>query len=733
MTKTVRQIASTRRGFLGGAGSLTFSWVLGPDALLAQAGQGSFEPNVWLTIGRDGDVTIMSPAAEMGQGTLTALPVIIAEELDVDWARVKVMPAPLDAKKYGNPYYNNSLAFASSMTVSAYFTPLRIIGAQARRVLMLAVAERWNVPPSALSTKPGYVIHEASSRKMSYDEIAQFARVPDTLPALTEADLKPFSSFRLIGQSLPRVDIPEKVSGRAHYAIDAQVPNMIYGAELQCPWHGGAPDKIDDSQARKVPGFIDVVTLPNSVGVLADTPFDAFAAKNALKVSWTQGPAARYDSEKTLEDYRAIAQNKDIRGVDFMSQGDVNEAIKKAKRVFTSQFQTRHVYHAQMEPLNATASVSADGKSADVWCGVQSPSAVMNGVAQLLETTPDKIVCHQNYLGGAYGRRSQIEVVLSAVRLAKAAQRPVKLLWQREDDLKGGRFRPATSHYLEAGIDADNRIISWHHRVVAESVIAYTSPPARLEQIGGKDHILMKGSPIAPYDIPHKQAEFVRQQKGIRLAPWRGVGVGHNLPAIEGFIDEIAHQLGKDPLGIRLELTSKNPRANHLLRVVAEMSDWQRKRSETALGIALEEKDETLVAGVAEISLSRSSGDIKVHNFWAAIDCGVCVQPFNTVTQIEGGIIYGIGHVLREEITHVEGLVQQSNFFDYQVMRMDEVPHIEVRVISTPNKPTGVGEDGVPLAGAAIGNAFYALTGVRCFELPMNATRVLKALSSTRI
>jgi isoquinoline 1-oxidoreductase beta subunit len=329
-------------------------------------------------------------------------------------------------------------------------------------------------------------------------------------------------------------------------------------------------------------------------------------------------------------------------------------------------------------------------------------------------------------------RRSQVEVVLDAVLLAKAAGKPVKLQWQREDDMKGGRFRPATVHHLEAGLDAKGTITSWHHRVIAESVVAFTSPPSRLEQLGGKDHILMKGSPLVPYAIPNKRAEFVRQQRGIRLSPWRGVGVGHNLPAIEGFIDEIARATGKDPLDLRLELTASHPRAHHLLETVAQMSDWRRKRDGTALGIAMEEKDETFVAGVAEISLDRKTGKIRVHNVWAAIDCGVCVQPFNTVTQIEGGIIYGIGHVLREEITHVDGRVMQANFADYQVMRMEDVPNVEVKVVSTDNKPTGVGEDGVPLSGATIGNAFYALTGVRVKEVPMTPARILAALGQGR-
>lgn len=718
-----------RRAFGKGFAGLMLGF---PLPASAAPGEQAFAPNVWISIAPDGLVTIMSPAAEMGQGSMTALPVIIAEELDADWSKVRVVPAPIDAKKYGNPYYGGSLAYSSSMTVSAYFTPLRLVGARARRVLIDAAAARWAAPAGELTTEPGVVVHRKSSRRLTYGDIAAFATAPERPPDVVEADLKPFSAFRLIGSSVARVDIPAKTNGSARYAMDARVPGMAYGAVLQCPWDGGAPDTVDDARARAMPGVLDVVRLPNGVGVIADSIERAQAAKNALAVTWTAAPAADYDGERALDDFMMVARDKNQRGVDFAAQGDVEAASRGAVRVLKSEFRTRHVYHAQMEPLNATVAVAADGKSADVWCGSQSPSAVINGVAQLLGTTPDRIECHQHYLGGAYGRRSQIEVVLDATRLSIAAKRPVKLVWSREDDMKSGKFRPATAHYLEAGLDANGRIVSWHHRVVAESVVAYTSPPARLEQLGGKDHILMKGSPVIPYGIPNKRAEYVRRTRGVRLSPWRGVGVGHNLPAIEGFVDEIARAQNRDPLDLRLELTTDNKRASDLLRKVAEMSDWRRRREGTALGLAMEEKDETLAAGVAEISLDRATGLIRVHNFWMAIDCGVAVQPRNIITQMEGGLIYGLGQTLREEITIENGRVKQSNFHDYRVPRMEDCPNVEVAVLSTDNKPTGVGEDGVPLTGATIGNAFLALTGVRVRELPMTPSRVLAALSQGR-
>jgi isoquinoline 1-oxidoreductase beta subunit len=379
--------------------------------------------------------------------------------------------------------------------------------------------------------------------------------------------------------------------------------------------------------------------------------------------------------------------------------------------------------------LSATASVSPDGKSAEIWAGTQGPTNLYGQVARLLQTEPGKITLHQHVLGGGFGRRSQQEVVVDAVTISKAVGKPVKLVWSREDDLTAGKFRPMTAHHIEAGFDAGGKLVAWHHRIVAESVGAYTSaqagtPPAPL------DRIVMKGSPIPQYPIPNKFAEHVVQPGVARLAAFRGVGNGHNAFAAECFLDEIAKDLGKDPIAFRLEITDGVPRMQQLLRTVAEMSAWSRKRDGTAVGVATMVKDDTLAAGVAEVSVDRASGKIKVHNVWCAIDAGIAVQPGNVAAQTEGSIVYGLGHVLREKIVIRDGRVLQSNYTDYEVTRMSDLPNIEVKVVSTDNPPTGAGEDGLPVLACAVGNAIATLTGVRLRELPFAPERVRGALGA---
>ena len=731
MTKHVNVPALNRRHLLKAAG-LTFALSIAPDALSGIDGafadetkREPFVPSVWLTIAPDGTITIVSPAAELGQGSFTTLPLIIAEELDADWAKVKpVFPTNWDDKKYGNPAYNYTFQTSASASVNGYFTSLRIAGAQARRVLLDAVAAKWNVPASELSTEPGIVVHQASGRRIGYGEIAAFASVPAALPKITEKDLKPAASFRLIGKDVGRIDVPLKVTGAAQYGMDVQVPGMVYAAVLQSPYAGGAPLAVDDARARQVVGVTDIVKLPEGVGVIATTVEAAFAAKQLLHVTWGAAAGAHLDSERALDDLAAIGRDKSREGVPYEKDGDAKAAMANAKRVFRGEYRTRYVYHAQMEPMNATAAVGADGKSVELWCGTQAASSLLDGVARLLQTDRTKIALHQQFIGGGFGRRSSNEAVFDAVRLSKAAGKPVKLIWTREDDVAFGKFRPMTAHHIEAGFDAAGKLVAWHHRVVAESVVAYMSGNPKPRQ----DRIVMKGSPIPQYPIANKLAEHVIENRGARLSPWRGVGNGYNAFAIESFIDEIAGELGKDPVAFRLELTEGVPRMQHLLRVVSEMSDWTRARTSTALGVGTMVKDDTLAAGVAEIALDRASGKIKVLNFWAAVDAGIAVQPRNLAAQTEGSIIYALGHVLREKIDIVDGHVQQSNYSDYQVARMSDVPHIEIKIVSTDNHPTGGGEEGVPLVACTVGNAIAKLTGARLRELPFSPERVRGAL-----
>jgi isoquinoline 1-oxidoreductase beta subunit len=681
----------SRRAFLAAAGGFTLALTVRPDQVAGEPPADTpLAPNVWLTIATDGTITIVSPAAEMGQGTFTTLPAILADELDADWGKVRpIVPPEWSEAKYGNPQWNGIFNTTASLATRGYFRPMRIAGAQARRVLIEAVAAKWGVPAAELTTEPSVVVHLPSNRRIGYGEIASFAQSPTELPRIEDKDLKRPESFRYIGKDLPRVELPTKVNGTARYGIDVEVPGMVYAAVLQSPYNGGAPQAIDDAAARSIAGVTEVMKLPAAVAVIGNSFHAAHTAKNRLKVTWTDAPAARHDSERALEEFAAVARDKSRTGVTFARVGDATAAMSGAARIFRGEYRTRYTYHAQMEPMNATASVAPDGKSAEIWTGTQTPTGLLNEVARLLGTERAQITLHQQLIGGGYGRRGgPQDMVLDTVRLAKALGKPVKVIWSREDDIMAGKFRPMTAHHIEAGFDASGKLVAWHHRVVAESVAGYragitgTTAPAL-------DGIVMKGSPLPHYPIPNKLAEHVVETRGARLSSVRGVGVFYNAFAVESFLDEIARELGKDPIAFRLALSQGQLRVQALLHAVAEMSDWGKPREGRGLGVAVMEKDDTLAAGVAEVSIDRATGRIKVHNIWAAIDAGLAVQPRNVAAQTEGGIVFGLGHVLREKITIKNGRVQETNFADYQVPRMSDMPMIAVRVISTDNPPTG--------------------------------------------
>jgi len=731
------EVQISRRGFMAGAGGLTFAFTLG-GGLLGRASEGlaaeaPVRLNAWVTIGTDDLVTIMVPGGEMGQGIMTSLPLILAEELDADWSKVRTQFAPPIPKLYGNPHplLNGNIASLASISVAGYYTPLRMAGAQARLVLLDNVARHWNVPRVELTTQPSVILHAKSGRRISYGEVAKFATVPADPPKVVEADLTKPSEFRLIGRAdIGRVDVPSKVNGTARYGIDVQVPGMVYAAILESPMDGAKPDKVDTSAATKVPGVDRVIPMPFGVAVIGSTVEATRAGRNALKVSWdTSGAqAAGFDSETAKAEYSRHGRDPNAPAMEWTKKGDGAAALSRAAKVMEAEYWSEHCYHAQMEPMNCVARVAADGKSAEIWTGTQAPALAAFAASQVLKTTPDQIRVNQQLLGGGYGRRITPDVIAQAVALANVTKQTVKLILTREDDFAAGRPRPMTHHIMKAGLDERGNIVGWHHRLVAENVDAVAAPP-RFKATGGKDLIGWRGMELPHYGVPNMLADAVREVRGMRVHAWRGIGAGYNKFAAESFLDEVAHAAGKDPLELRLELTRGDPRANAVIRAVAEMSDWKRKRPDRGMGIAFAEYHGTLSAGVAEVSVNRGSGAIKVHNYWIAVDPGLVIQPENTHAQLESAVVYGLSAALVEELTIKGGAVQQNNFHTYRVLRMSDMPEIHTKIVASSGPPTGMGEVGVPSVAPAIANAVFQLTGKRLRSLPMSAARVKPLLA----
>jgi isoquinoline 1-oxidoreductase subunit beta len=723
-----------RRDFVKGAG-LTFGFALG-SGLVGRGVQAlaadSSTLNAWVTIGTDGSITLLCPTAEMGQGVLTALPLILAEELDADWSKVKADFAPNIPPLYGNPhpFFNGAQVTAGSTSVSGYFHTLRVAGAQARRILIDNVAEQWKVPATELTTADGFVIHAKSKRRISYGDVAKFATVPKEPPKITSADLKQPSQFKLIGRAeIGRVDVPFKVNGSAKYGIDAMVPGMVYATLLEAPAEGAKAMVANADDVGKLPGIFAVIPLPFGVAVVGESVEATQAARNALKVTWdmSESPAKDFDSDKAMEEYARLGADRKAPARVAYKVGEVWDVLPGTKMV-EANYSTQFCYHAQMEPMNAIASIAEDGKSAEIWTGSQFGGLIAFIVSGILKTTPDKILVHQYYLGGGFGRRIAPDIGIQAVILSSIVKKPVKLLLTRPDDLAAARPRPMSYHVLKAGLDGNNDILGWYHRLVAENVSALAAPPS-YEGSGGDDLIGWRGLDQACYDIPHALAEGVRANHGMRVWPWRGIGAGYNKFAAEAFLDEVAAAAGKDPLALRLELTKYNARANAVIKAAAEMSEYSKKRPDHGMGIAFSDYHGTYTAGVAEVSVDRQSGKITVHNYWIAVDPGIVLQPNQAQAQLESAVVIGLSAALLEELAFKDGAAQASNFNDYPVLRMADIPPIHTKIVATNNPPTGIGEVGVPAVAPAIANAVAQLTGQRLRNMPMTPERVKKALS----
>jgi len=512
---------------------------------------------------------------------------------------------------------------------------------------------------------------------------------------------------------------------------------MVHASVLQAPLDGAKAQVLNINEVSVIGGVIKVIPLPFGVAVIGESVEATQAARNALKVEWdTAGTvAANTDSNADKEDYARLGRDSSAKAITHYKVGDARAALGNAAKVLEATYWTEYLYHAQMEPMNAVAQVAENGLAAEIWTGTQFGAPAVNAISHILKTTPDKIKVHQQMLGGGFGRRIGPDAAIQAAILSNIIKKPVKLMFTREDDIAAARPRPMTHHALRAGLDAKGNLISWHHRLVSENVTASVKANVMgaavredVEGTGGEDPIGAKSLEQALYAIPNVQAEYVRAIRGMRVNPWRSVGYGYSKFAAEVFIDEIAAAAGTDPLALRLELTRDQPRAQMVIKTVAEMSDFGRGRPGRGLGLAFCDLDGTIVAGIAEVSIDRAAGKINVHDYWVAVDAGLVIQPDNVHGQLESAVVFGLSAALLEELTIKGGAIQQSNFYDYPVIRMSDVPEIHIRIVASDNPPTGVGEIGVVTVAPAIANGIYQLTGKRLRHLPMSPERLKAAL-----
>ncbi len=740
-TDRKRTPGTTRRTFIkqtvgftfaiGAGGYISVFGAQSQDSAPAGSKAEPLQANIWVTINPDDTIVIKFAGTEMGQGSMTHVPMMLAEHLKADWDKVQVDIVKVNDPAFGNPIFQNMLYTAGSTHVMIYGVKMRVAGTQARKLLKLAVAKHWDVDFSELSTEPGLVIHTASGRRISYGDIVAQVDIPHEIPEVDESDFIPETEFRYIGKQVMRRDVPAKTNGTALYGMDVQVPNMAYASILRAPVEDEKPLQVNDSLAKQVNGVTDIVVLPYGVAVVGSTVEATQKGKRILEVTWSETSVFRGISSATsIAEYSSSARDLNTDAVAWSSLGDAKGTLAQASEIVDALYTTEPAYHAQMEPMSATASVSDDGKSAEIWVGTQTQSLTIIGSAEALETDPANITLHPLTMGGGFGRRSRLRqhYVDDALFVSRELKRPIKVIWSREDDLKSGYFRTAVAQYMRGAFDEDGKLIAVQHRVAAPAILP-TMNKHRWAVNKPKDVITMLGSENRTYDIPNHLAEHILQQRCCRVIAFRGVGTGYTKFAMECFIDELAESKKIDPLEFRLELCHNNPRMSTLLKTVAEMADWDTKRDAgIGLGLALSGYHKSLSAGVVELSVEPDSGRINVLKFWAVGDPGYVVAPRNTEAQLMGNIIFGLSSTLMERIQIENGVVQQSNFHDYPIMRMNEVPAIETRVLSTDNASSGVGELGMAMVAPAISNAIASLTGKRIRHQPMTPDIVSAAL-----
>ena len=703
-------MSASRRDFLRVGAAAGGGLLLGlhlPGAL-ASAAAADFQPNAFIRIGRDGKVVLVMPKIEMGQGIHTAFAQLIAEELEVPLDRVTNEDAPPDDRRYGDASFAGLQMTGGSTSVRGSWMIMRKAGATARALLVSAAAQSWQVDAASLLARDGEVHDPASGKSLAYGLLVDKAAL---LPVPQDVVLKKNADFKLIGKPAHRMDGKGKVDGSTVFGIDVRLPGLKVATVAACPVFGGTLASFNEAAAMKVPGVRQVVRLGNAVAVVGDHFWAAKKGLQAAAPQWNEGPNASLNTAQIFAQLEAAARQPGAVGQKF---GDAQQGLSRAVQRLDAVYQAPLLAHATMEPMNCTAQV-AQGE-VDIWVGTQVPTRAQAAAARAAGVPVERVRVHNHLLGGGFGRRLEVDFIEQAVSIAKQVQGPVKVVWSREEDIQHDMYRPAYHDTLSAGLDAAGKPIAWTHRVAASSIMARFFPEFF---VNGLDPDAVEGAVQLPYALPAVQVDYVRAEPpGVPTAFWRGVGPTHNAFVVEGFVDELAYAAGQDPLAYRLALVN-DPRARQVLVLAASKAGWGKPLPEgQGRGIALVAAFGSYIAQVIQVAVSKS-GEVQVLRVDCAVDCGLAINPDTVAAQMQGGIVFGLSAALWGEITLEKGRVRQHNFYDYRIMRMSEVPQIEVHIVSSTEAPGGVGEPGTSCAIPAVANAVYAATRHRIRTLPI--------------
>ena len=714
---------TSRRGFLKASAAAGAGLIIGLNLPrgggkpAAAAAEGDvMAPNAFLRIAPDNTVTVLSKHIEFGQGSYTGLATLAAEELDADWAQVRAEAAPADAALYNNLHWGPVQGTGGSSAIANAYRQMREAGAMARAMLVAAAAEAWQVPAGEIAVERGVLAHAASGKSGRFGDFALRAA---KLDAPADVTLKDPKDFKLIGTRLPRLDSHDKSHGTATFTIDVQRPGMLTAVLARPPRFGGKVLSFDASAAKAVEGVTDVVQVAGGVAVVAEGFWPAKTARDLLEIEWDDSAAETRGSTEIMEEYRRLAGKP---GDIARQDGDSDAGFAEAAKVVEASYEFPFLAHAPMEPLDCV--VELRGRSCEIWAGSQVQTIDQGAAAAILGFEPQQVKINTLYAGGSFGRRAtpNADMVSEAVQIAMAidGRAPLRLIWTREDDIQGGRYRPMYHHTLKAGVDQEGRILAWSHRIVGQSIVRDT-PFAEALIRNGIDQTSVEGASNLPYQIPNLTVDLHTTDVKVPVLWWRAVGSTHTAYSVETFIDELAELAGRDPVAFRLEMLADHPRHRAVLELAAEMAGWGAAMPEgRGRGIAVHESFNSYVAQVADVTVD-GEGNIKVDRVVCAVDCGLAVNPDVIRAQMEGGIGYGLGAILYDAITLDDGVVEQSNFHDYIPLRIDEMPQVEVHIVRSAEPPTGVGEPGVPPIGPAVANAVYAATGQRIRALPFAA------------